>query len=160
MNPVSKMNNRVMFGIDEKRNGMMKRNGASILEECLLSHRLFTDVFMVKSEVERTGSDGLASIQYHAIMAGSSKFVNISLTLFIWVVHRNPHFTLYRQIRLGHCSAHAQMRSCPITKGTSLPGVAFTYSLINSFLSRDNVHDSRNDTSTSDETLDVYCNLF
>ena len=34
--------------------------------------RLFTDVFMVKSEVRRSGSSGLALIQYHAIMAGSS----------------------------------------------------------------------------------------
>ena len=55
------------------------------------------DVFMVNNQVRRTGSDGLALMQYHAIMAGNSKFVNISLTLFIRVVHRN-HFTLHRQI--------------------------------------------------------------
>ena len=58
---------------------------------------LFTDVFTVKSEVRRTGSDELALIQYHAIMAGSSKFANVALTLFILVVHRN-HFTPHRQI--------------------------------------------------------------
>ena len=47
--------------------------------ECreVFSHRLFTDVFMVKSEVGGTMIDGLALIQYHAIMAGSSKFANM-----------------------------------------------------------------------------------
>ena len=37
----------------------------------------FTDVFMAKSEVGGTESDGLALIQYHAIMAGSSRFANM-----------------------------------------------------------------------------------
>ena len=36
----------------------------------MFTHRLFTDVFMIKSEVRRTGSVRLALIQYHAIMAG------------------------------------------------------------------------------------------
>ena len=93
----------------------MKRNGASASDdwkrrkgmarvywgmmECRerFTHRLFTDEFTVKSEVKRTGSDGLPLIQYHPIMAGRSEFANVSLTLFIRVVHRN-HFTLHRQI--------------------------------------------------------------
>lgn len=34
-------------------------------------------VFVASSEVRGTGSDGLALIQYHAIMAGSAEFANM-----------------------------------------------------------------------------------
>ena len=82
------MNNRVMFGKDENDwreyewySEEKERNVRvywSVME-CreVFSHRLFTDVFMVKSEVGGTMIDGLALIQYHAIMAGSSKFANM-----------------------------------------------------------------------------------
>ena len=43
----------------------------------MFTSRLFTDVFMAKSEVGGTESVGLALIQYHAIMASSSKFANM-----------------------------------------------------------------------------------
>ena len=56
--------------------------------------RLLTNVFLGKSEVRRTGSDGHALTLYYAIMASSSKFTNISLTFFTPVMHHN-HFTLH-----------------------------------------------------------------
>lgn len=74
LNPVSKRNNRVMFGREEKDWREYTRVRWSA-EKC--PHIGFLPTFfMVKSEVWGTGS-GLASIQYLAIVAGSSKFANM-----------------------------------------------------------------------------------
>ena len=71
-----KRNDASISDVLKKRKGMVQVYWSMrSAEKCF--HIGFTNVFMVKSEVGGTGGYGLALIQYHAIMAVSSKFANM-----------------------------------------------------------------------------------